>query len=540
MSYLVIARKYRPQTFSDVIGQEHITQTLQNAIRLDKISHAYLFTGPRGVGKTTSARIFAKAVNCKNRKTEDPCNECDTCKEITKSESVDIIEIDAASNRGIDEIRQLRENIKFAPANATYKVYIIDEVHMLTKEAFNAILKTLEEPPPHVIFIMATTEPEKVLETISSRCQQFNFKLLTENVIFENLKSIAEKEKIKYEEEGLLQIASAAAGGIRDAQSIMDQAISFSGGKIAAKDINELLGIIPQDYMFTYTDHVKNSDIKGALELTEKLLREGHNLNSLFNEILKHFRNLMFAKVFGEATGFMGFNKEYSEKLAKCSESFSKEQLVWITEFLSKNTGRIRFSENQHIVMDTIIFRLCQKYVGFDDVISMVEKGGATIIKEEVSSAPAPVVNVEESKSAKPTVKKEKPAKSSQKPTGVTPKKGGKWDQILDLIKKESQPLYHSLKESTASLKGKTIVIPYSSKLDLTERYRAILGEKIKEVMGAGDYPESQQTKKVEKKKEEEKIEEPKKQKVNPAQIEEDEPVVGEIMGLFGGRIEKE
>ncbi|MFC2091676.1 DNA polymerase III subunit gamma/tau [Elusimicrobiota bacterium] len=344
MSYIVIARKYRPQTFEDIIGQQHVSRTLKNAIALKKISHAYLFSGPRGVGKTTTARILAKAVNCTKSGSEEPCNDCATCREITSSESVDIIEIDAASNRGIDEIRKLRENIKFLPATTKYKVYIIDEVHMLTKEAFNAVLKTLEEPPEHVIFIMATTEPEKVLETITSRCQQFNFKLISEKQIKESLKIIADKEKLQYEEDGLWAIARAAEGSIRDAQSMMDQAIAYSGGRIVYNEVNQLLGMVSYETLLTYTEHIKNKDAKKALELTNKLLRDGYNISRLFNELLKHFRNLMMAKIFGKATGFLGFSGDYSNKLAESAEGFTKEQIVWILEFLTRNASRIKFS----------------------------------------------------------------------------------------------------------------------------------------------------------------------------------------------------
>lgn len=531
MSYVVIARKYRPQLFTGVAGQEHITRTLKNAIKLNKISHAYLFTGPRGIGKTTTARIFAKAVNCTQRKSEEPCNKCASCVEITNSESIDIIEIDAASNRGIDEIRKLRENIKFSPANAKYKVYIIDEVHMLTKEAFNAILKTLEEPPPHVIFIMATTEPEKVLDTITSRCQQFNFRLIPESIIMNNLKSIVEKEKIEYEEEGLRLIAKAGNGSMRDAQSIMDQAISYSDGRIVSGELNDLLGLIPVDVLFSYTQFIAEMDTGKALELTEDLLKKGHNLNHLFSELLMHFRNIMFAKVFGEATGFMGFSKEYSEKLAAASENFSKEKLVWITEFLALNASRMKYSENTHIVMDTILFKLCQKYVSFDEVVAALSGKGTDLDNLVKDEKPAAIVKEK-------TPVKESPLPVKEKTT--EPSKGGRWEKIVSLIKQDSQPLYHSLKESKAKLKGKEIIITYEGNLDLTDRQQQILKNKIKEVMGDGYYPQIlKDNKDTAVPVEESKPKNPKKA-LNPSKIEEDEPVVGEIVNLFGGRIEKE
>jgi DNA polymerase-3 subunit gamma/tau len=508
LSYLVIARKYRPQTFDEVIGQEHISRTLKNAIKLGKISHAYLFTGPRGIGKTTTARILAKAVNCTDRKTEEPCNRCDSCLEITNSKSVDIIEIDAASNRGIDEIRELRENVKFAPASTKYKVYIIDEVHMLTKEAFNAILKTLEEPPAHVIFIMATTEPEKVLETITSRCQTFNFRLIPEQRIKETLQEIAQKEKAEFEEEGLWHIARAARGSMRDGQSLMDQALSYSGGKIIAQEVSQLLGLIPREFLFSYTDYIKNQDIKSAMNLTQKLMREGYNISRLFSDLIAHFRNLMFAKVFDRATDFLGFSADYSENLAGAAKHFPKEQLVWITEFLSMNSSRMKFADDPHIVMDTILFKLCQRYVSFEDVLNTVN----------------------------PSEKHEEPIRKTG--TGSPEKKpaeGGRWERILGSIEKDSQPLYHLLKEAEVSLKEKKIIIKSATPIDLNERYIKILNDKIKEIMGDGYYPEIRKEIKAP----ETKTETPKKLAVSPAKIEQEEPIVGNIVEMFGGRIEK-
>ncbi|MFH1415636.1 MAG: DNA polymerase III subunit gamma/tau [Elusimicrobiota bacterium] len=543
MSYLVIARKYRPQIFNDVIGQEHIARTLRNAIKLDKISHAYLFSGPRGVGKTTTARIFAKAVNCMDRKNEDPCNKCASCNEITKSESMDVIEIDAASNRGIEEIRRLRENIKFAPIGGKYKVYIIDEVHMLTKEAFNAILKTLEEPPPHVIFIMATTELEKVLDTITSRCQSFNFRLIPEKFIMENLQEILKKENVECDEEGLWLITRAGAGSVRDAQSIMDQVISYSDGNITAEDVTEILGLIPRDILFSYTDYIKTRNIKDALELTNKLFRDGYNLNTLFNDMLMHFRNMMFAKVFGPATGFLGIGKEYSDKLSESAGDFSKEQLVWIIEFLSRNIPRIKYADNQHIVMDTILFKLCQKYVSFEDIMEIVEKGGGVIADEPAISGNSVSAghSIPDKKSEKTPDEHPKRVAKELKADVKKPSSGGKWEQILEQLNKRSQPLYHSLKESTAVLKGKEIKITYTGNLDMTERQNNILKETVKDIMGEGFYLNViREGKEYAVSEEENNNENTDKEFATPAQIEQDEPVVGTIVNLFKGRIEKE
>jgi len=247
MSYVVIARRWRPQQFNEIIGQEHVSKTLSNAIANNRIAHSYIFTGPRGVGKTTTARILAKAVNCEKGPTPHPCNECASCKAITVGNSMDVLEIDGASNRGIDEVRNLRENIRYAPTQGKYRIYIIDEVHMLTKEAFNALLKTLEEPPEHAMFIFATTEIHRVPATILSRCQRFDFRRIPLKTIMEHLRRICDGEKIDIQEEALLQIAKKADGSMRDAQSILDQLISFSGNKIAFEDVAQALGVIHQD-----------------------------------------------------------------------------------------------------------------------------------------------------------------------------------------------------------------------------------------------------------------------------------------------------
>lgn len=297
MGYLVLARKYRPQNFKEVIGQEHVTRTLMSALESKKIGHSYIFAGPRGVGKTSVARIMAKSLNCKEGIRVNPCNECELCREITRGNATDVIEIDGASNRGIDEIRNLRESASYTPVKSRFKIYIIDEVHMLTKEAFNALLKTLEEPPSHVIFIFATTEPRKVPKTVLSRCQRFDFRKLRENEIYEKLKLLVEKESVEAEDNALVMIAARAEGSIRDAEGMLDQMISYSEGKIKEKDVREVFGFIGDEVyadLFNFVMEKKENEI---IKKIEEIFEQGHDLQEFSYGWIEFLRKLMLFKV---------------------------------------------------------------------------------------------------------------------------------------------------------------------------------------------------------------------------------------------------
>ncbi len=534
MSYLVLARKYRPGKFSEIIGQEHINRTLKNAIKENKIAHAYLFSGQRGIGKTTTARILAKAVNCKKVSGQEPCGKCDICREIDSSSSVDVIEIDAASNRGIDEIRQLRENIKFAPATCKYKIYIIDEVHMLTPEAFNAMLKSLEEPPSHVIFIMATTEPDKVLNTISSRCQSFSFRPISEEKIVEALKEIASKEKTKYEEEGIRMIARSAGGSMRDAQSIMDQALSYGSGKITSEETAELLGIIPGRFLFKLSGYIKDENPAEALTYSAQLYSEGCSPSRLHQDLMFHFRNLMMAKVFQGDSSALGFDEDYCNRLSKSAEGFDKERLLWITDFLEKNTYRIKHSEVPRVVMDTIIFKLCEKFVSFEDIIkaSSGYSGKPPVDDKDEKPLTTTVVKQEEKlddyKSPSPPVSEMKP-----------PRPGGKWEEILKLVRRKSHPLYHTLKDARTGLKGNTVTVIYDNPLKISKEKEQILKEKIRDILGK-DYSLSLKQAPAAPEKKTEYTEIQVKKRFDPLEIEEEEPAVSDIINIFDGQIEEQ
>ena len=326
MSYLVLARKYRPMFFDDVVGQQHVTHTLQNAIRQNRIANAYLFSGPRGVGKTTVARILAKALNCDQGPTITPCNQCSSCIEINESRSLDVFEIDGASNRGIDEVRNLREGLRYSPTPGKYRIYIIDEVHMLTNEAFNALLKTLEEPPPQVLFVFATTEAHKVPATILSRCQRFDFKRMPVKKIIEQLAELCRQENIEIEEEALRMIAVKADGSMRDSQSVLDQIIAYAGNTVSAQGVAALLGIIDQQLFFEVTDLIQSGDVLAGVRLAGRIFSEGYDYSEFMIGLQEHLRNFLVVAATGSPAEIDASEESKTRYLAQ-KDAFSVEDL---------------------------------------------------------------------------------------------------------------------------------------------------------------------------------------------------------------------
>src|ERR1700757_1749076 len=357
-SYQVIARKWRPQTFADLVGQAHVTETLQNAIRNNRVAHAYIFSGARGVGKTTAARILAKALNCVNGPTSEPCGVCDSCKEISAGSSLDVIEIDAASNAGIDQIRELREMVLYAPAASRSKVVILDEAHMLTGEASNALLKTLEEPPDRVIFVMATTQPEDLEDTIRSRSQHFHFRALTFNEITERLKYIASKETLKIEDGALAVIARMAEGSMRDALSLLEQARAYCGDDIQDQAVRDLLGVVPEDALNELVQAIAEQSAERALGLVHRFQKEGRNLQHFCREAIRHMRNLLIARVCGSDSDLLAATPDQRPGLAKAAALFSEEDLTRYFQILLQTDNDVRREMDPRVHLEMGLLRL--------------------------------------------------------------------------------------------------------------------------------------------------------------------------------------
>lgn len=357
MSYVVLARKYRPQTFSEVYAQEHITDILQNAIKSNRIHHAYLFNGPRGVGKTSLARIFAKSLNCVEGPTTTPCNKCSNCLEITASTSTDVIEIDGASNNGVDDIRDLQEELMYAPAHSKYKIYIIDEVHMLSKSAFNALLKTLEEPPENVVFIFATTEPHKVLPTIISRCQRYDFKRIPVDSIVKRVKALAEEEQVEIDSESIYLIARKADGGLRDALSLMDQVLSYCVNQVNIDQVRNIFGILPSQVFYKILRNIRTGETKAIIDELHLIFEQGTELQEMLNNLLEFLRISILRKN-GIAPGEI--NPEEYGIYDEIANSFSLNELLYIISSLIQTRADIRTSSNPQLILEVVMVKLSQ------------------------------------------------------------------------------------------------------------------------------------------------------------------------------------
>jgi len=402
MAYTVFALKWRPNNFDEVVGQKNVITTLKSALQKNRLAHAYLFAGPRGIGKTSTARILAKALNCKNGPTLEPCGKCSSCLEISQSRSLDVIEIDGASNTGVEDVRSLRENVKFSPASGKYKIYIIDEVHMLSTAAFNALLKTLEEPPDFVKFIFATTHPDKIPSTVLSRCQRLDFRRISVIEMIAQLENIVKTEKIGVDKEVLFAISRASDGSLRDAESILDQLVSFSGDKVSLKDVVSVLGLVEQDALFEITDKIIENDPKAVLSLFNSLAEEGKDIGVFLNNLVEHFRNLMIAKVTKGDAKLIDLPQDICDRLLKQSQSLTLDEIFSAFNILANTLEMARRLDSLRITLEVNLIRLANKKSPANaQIIQPIPKGAplkqkpATVIKEAKKEEP----RIEETKS---------------------------------------------------------------------------------------------------------------------------------------------
>ena len=450
MSYQVLARKWRPQVFEDVVGQGHITRTLQNAITSGRLAHAFLFSGPRGVGKTTTARILAKALNCTEGPTPTPCGKCDSCLETAAGTSVDVIEIDGASNRGIEHIRELREAVKYAPVGGKNKVYVIDEVHMLTNEAFNALLKTLEEPPPHVIFIFATTEPQKIPATIHSRCQRYGFKRVALHDIIGRLRTIAAAEGITITDRGLAMIARAAEGSMRDSQSLLDQAVSYSGMEIKDDNLQATLGSVPQERLLQFAAGLLARDAAGLLTSIDDLLEQGQDLRQVLSGVVEHLRNLMVVKIAADPAHIIELPEADIESIRRQAAGADAEQLILLFDSLSKTLDEMRWSPHQRFTLEIGLIKACSlaKLEPLADVLGRMKEFEARLASGGMSSPAVAAPNRVSERPSSYTPAPKRPASSSQ-PAAAAP--GGDsdfWSRVMTVLKSKKPGLASALGHS--------------------------------------------------------------------------------------------
>lgn len=478
--YQALYRKWRPKSFSDVYGQPHVIRTLQSQLESGRISHAYLFTGSRGTGKTTCAKILSKAVNCLNPVDGNPCNECEICKGIENGSILDVIEIDAASNNGVDNIRDLREEANFTPVNAKYRVYIIDEVHMLSIGAFNALLKTLEEPPSHVIFILATTEIHKLPATILSRCQRFDFKRISPEDITARLVYVAEKENVTLTENAAALIARIADGGMRDALSLLDRCFAM-GNNIDEEAVSAAAGIAGTIHLFSFSEYVAKGDFTSALKLVSKLHNESCDIDSLCTELTLHFRNLMVAKTVKECDGLIVCSKDELEKIKARAAELKLSKILSSIEILEKAAANIKNAVNKKIQLEAAIIKMCSPVSSgsiseeIEERISSLEEKINALSSGKVFAAPKEnnnTVNIQEQKPAEPVkaepVQNEKPEEKTAEQSEETPAETASpvddgpfynWSDVLEALKKYDIPLFGIMAGSTAVIKNGRVII---------------------------------------------------------------------------------
>lgn len=544
MSYLSLYRKWRPQSFADVVGQEHITRTISNALKTGRVAHAYLFSGPRGTGKTTMAKLLAKAVNCGEGQSEEPCNRCATCQGITAGSSMDVMEIDGASNRGIDQMRELREKIGFAPVEGKFKVYIIDEVHMLTPEAFNALLKTLEEPPGHVLFIFATTELHKVPATILSRCQVFQFHRIGTEQIVQRLKTIAAAEGIQTAEDALYMMARASQGGLRDAIGLLDQCISFAEGEITAKTVEELLGLAGLEAYVRFTSSIAQGDAKAALAEIATLVEEGRDLRQFVEGVLESWRGLLLQRITGETHG--AWSQEELARLDAAAADISQNTLTGWLEIFNRALEEMRWANRPQLTVElaTLQAAKSEPEEGAAELLQRIERLESKL--DNLSHAPGSIFSEPKSE---PEVFEPKQAPVKKAET-VKPQPPGSqikdrleriragWPQILDWLREQKQIQVQAFIRDAKpyALNGKTLVLAFGPNQAFhkanveREGNREILVKAIRAVAGLDVEIECILERQPAPKQ---------SSKQQPAASGQMEPLVKEALKLFGGHVIK-
>jgi DNA polymerase-3 subunit gamma/tau len=478
--YVVTARKYRPMRFEDVTGQGHITTTLRNAMATKRIAHAYLFGGPRGVGKTTTARLLAKAVNCNAPVNQNPDNTCESCREITEGRSFDVLEIDGASNRGVEEIRNLKESVRYAPATGAYKVYIIDEVHMLTKEAFNALLKTLEEPPPHVLFIFATTEVNKVPATILSRCQRFDFRRIRTEEIAANLRAIALAEGLAIEEDALHLIARRGDGSLRDAQSVFDQVVALCGTTVTRAKIVEALNLVDQEVYFHMTDLIRTGDTRGGLALVDDIMTGGHDLREFLSGLTEHLRNLLVAKTTG-TTLLIEAADVYCQRYAAEAEFFGVSDLLRLQRLVAGTDSALRWTTQPRFRLEADVVQMIA-LPRAKDVGELLERLDELAGRQGGHTPSPPPPSTGERPAALP-----RPAVSvTQSPSALRPRAGvsageltSRWNEFLGEVRTRKISLWPAL-ENAALLGVEQGIV----RLGVADDFQASLILKNKDFIG--------------------------------------------------------
>ncbi len=468
MTYLVLARKYRPQRFEEVVGQQHVTRTLANAIENDRVAHALLFAGPRGTGKTTVARILAKAMNCEQGPTARPCNRCSSCTEITAGNAVDVFEIDGASNNSVDQVRELRENVRYMPARSRFKIYIIDEVHMLSIAAFNALLKTLEEPPDHVMFMFATTEAHKIPVTILSRCQRYDFRRIALAAVVEHMQKLCGLEGYAVDEKGLWRIAQEAGGSMRDALSLLDQVMACSEGGAAHEEVMEVLGVIDRRVLFDISAAVLSRDLPAVLAGIDEVYERGYEMDRFFAELVEHFRNLMVVKMAADAARLVDLPASEIEQMQAQTADVPVEALQRVLDLLLREAAAIRLSMQPRLSLEMAFVRILKQPPALPiDVLiekldglqrQFVRQGAATRSDMVPAASPAPKKDAHEP----PPVEKGhgdahgKPPAGEQEPASPTPPEASEeagvpadadetWARIVTLVTEKSHALAASL-----------------------------------------------------------------------------------------------